>query len=292
MTIDQQIRGCNAERIETVKDWPGLVKYHARLRAKEQMRWIFRGVGDATYLLEPSIERCVGQWEQGNTKADIEEGLLRRFQRRAHQYIDSPPNLDERLEWLALMQHHGAPTRLLDWTYSFYVACFFALESARAKKPCAVWAIPTHELAEAALKAMPKKVNQLVKADAGLDRARTGNAVLACGTPFVLQVTPFRLNERLAVQQGTFLANSTAKQTFLECLAAISTKLTLGIHRIVLHFKQNAIQEALLALRQMNINKTALFPGLDGFAQDMKIFGFDASYRTTGGSFARRTAQM
>ena len=40
---------------------------------------------------------------------------------------------DNRLEWLALMQHYGAPTRLLDFTRSPYVACFFALEELKKR---------------------------------------------------------------------------------------------------------------------------------------------------------------
>jgi len=37
------------------------------------------------------------------------------------------------------MQHHGAPTRLLDFTYSFYIAAYFALEE--SEKDCAIWAL-------------------------------------------------------------------------------------------------------------------------------------------------------
>jgi hypothetical protein len=55
----------------------------------------------------------------------IESGLLRRFKRQAHHYISNPPEENDPLEWLALMQHYGAPTRLLDWTYSFFVALYF-----------------------------------------------------------------------------------------------------------------------------------------------------------------------
>ena len=56
--------------------------------------------------------------------------LVHDFRRRAHHYIQSPPSPDEHLEWLALVQHHGGPTRLLDFTKSFYVASFFAVETA------------------------------------------------------------------------------------------------------------------------------------------------------------------
>ena len=61
------------------------------------------------------------------------------FKRKAHQFLAQPPDPDDDFQWLALMQHHGAPTRLLDFTWSPYVAAFFALE--RATSDAAVWAL-------------------------------------------------------------------------------------------------------------------------------------------------------
>jgi hypothetical protein len=55
------------------------------------------------------------------------------------------PDLDDTLEWLALMRHHGAPTRLLDWTYSFFVAVYFACEEAKTNAPCVVYALDTRK---------------------------------------------------------------------------------------------------------------------------------------------------
>src|ERR1700739_1556162 len=54
------------------------------------------------------------------------------------QYL---PAEKEELEWMALMRHHGAPTRLLDWTRSPYVAAFFAIAEAREDEESAIWAI-------------------------------------------------------------------------------------------------------------------------------------------------------
>ena len=70
----------------------------------------------------------------------IEERSLREFQRKYHHYSQHIPDSDNTLEWLSLMRHYGAPTRLLDFTYSFYVAAYFGTGGSR-KRDCAVWAI-------------------------------------------------------------------------------------------------------------------------------------------------------
>ena len=72
-----------------------------------------------------------------------EERILRIFKRKAHHFLSAGPLPDDDFEWLALMQHHGAPTRLLDFTWSPYVAAFFALQ--RATGDAAGGAPGTHE---------------------------------------------------------------------------------------------------------------------------------------------------
>src|SRR5215831_16215491 len=95
----------------------------------------FRGHGDAPQLLHASIERVASK------PGIAEEYIEREFKRRAHHYLADLPNEDEDLEWLALMQHYGAPTRLLDWTRSAYVAAFFAADGASSPNAFAVWAV-------------------------------------------------------------------------------------------------------------------------------------------------------
>jgi hypothetical protein len=63
---------------------------------------------------------------EGQNILKIEEGLLREFKRKSSFSLSRAKPV-HRLEWLALMRHYGAPTRLLDWTYSIYVAAFFSL---------------------------------------------------------------------------------------------------------------------------------------------------------------------
>ena len=75
------------------------------------------------------------QWRQR------EERAIRIFRRKAHVYLSDKSVLVDDLRCLAMMQHHGAPTRLLDFTKSPFVAAFFALE--KAGGPAAVYALNT-----------------------------------------------------------------------------------------------------------------------------------------------------
>src|SRR5262245_4517680 len=87
--------------------------------------WLFRGHGDADWPLQHSLERHT----PANMKCSEAESLLvEEFTRRAHNYLEAHQIPAGHGEWLALMQHFGAPTRLVDVTLSPFVAAYFAVE--------------------------------------------------------------------------------------------------------------------------------------------------------------------
>ena len=95
--------------------------------------WAFRGEHDASWPLVSSLARRLAQMRVPRTLwREREERALRVFRRKAHVYLPDRTVLEDTLRCLAMMQHHGAPTRLLDFTKSPYVAAFFALENALA----------------------------------------------------------------------------------------------------------------------------------------------------------------
>lgn len=87
-------------------------------------RYIYRGEGNLEWDPKPSLERAC----PGGSPAQAESALISAFRGAAHLYESNLPATDDDLSWLALMQHHGVPTRLLDWTRSPYVAAFFAAD--------------------------------------------------------------------------------------------------------------------------------------------------------------------
>ncbi len=86
---------------------------------------VYRGVTDAVnHKLIPSVGRIDESILCGLSINDYELETLNRFKLRANSEIIPTPKDD--WEWLALAQHHGLPTRLLDWTSSPLIALYFA----------------------------------------------------------------------------------------------------------------------------------------------------------------------
>lgn len=81
---------------------------------------VYRGARDASYELIPKVGRLK------DYDLQLEEDLLRLFKIHAAPFLDDKPAND--WEWLAIAQHHGLPTRLLDWTRNPLVAAYFAVE--------------------------------------------------------------------------------------------------------------------------------------------------------------------
>lgn len=91
----------------------------------------FRGHPGVYNNLTPKVFRS--EWDDLWTLKgrDVELGIIDDFKRRAPGLMERVPPPSDILTWLFTMQHHGAPTRLLDWTESVLVALYFAAEKRR-----------------------------------------------------------------------------------------------------------------------------------------------------------------
>jgi hypothetical protein len=255
----------------TLTDWNDIHQFC-------QDGWVYRGQRDQAWDLLTSLDRCCQR--EAIDAADrpmVETLLIREFRRSYHLYSNHVPPSDATLEWLALMQHHGAPTRVLDFTYSLYTAAYFALETSNADS--AVWAVngtwALNESAEMMTRSSKPsdEVSRLTEHPFYESRERVIETLFQ-SPPFVpvaCLLNPFRLNERLRTQKGVFLLQGAVDRTFPENLAAMPDYGQPDrVIKIVIpkHIRRQAIR----ALHDMNITRTTLFPGLDGFAQSLNVY--------------------
>ena len=94
----------------------------------------FRGLEDKAYPLANSFKRNCGE------RAELEYHLLRNF--RKYSQLDDVDKDYSDWSWMTLAQHHGLPTRLLDWTYSPFIAMHFATsQTDKYESDGVVWAV-------------------------------------------------------------------------------------------------------------------------------------------------------
>ncbi len=273
-----------------IKSQRDFLNYGKRLPKKSSpAKWIFRGQKchgkerDQVDLM-PSLERTIHsfyRWPKRSRELKhmrcIECWSLREFKRKLYHYTQDVPQENDKLEWLALMQHYGAPTRLLDWTYSFFVAAFFAVESS-LNCDSEVWALNAnyfdakHAVGEKVYDGIVSAAEANIKAQPSLDGAYVFQQAILDHlwknpTPCVCAVNPLRLNERLTIQQGVFLFPGDIQISFEDNLraAGYSRKSYKNLVRFMISASLRT--EILEWLHPFNINYATLFPGLDGFAR-------------------------
>lgn len=235
--------------------------------------WLFRGHGDSSWTLTSTLERSlVGRFGVPYSQLpDMERALVRSFQRGCHLYVPSPPLSAELVEWWALMQHYGAPTRLTDWTYSYFVALYFALADSIPHRPCAIWAVDLLKLVETVRTLMSDEAVAAFERDPRAKQLRTVETIFASGA-LIFPLNPYRLNERLRLHQGIFLAASDLEQPFqrnLEAVMAAVDDSEAMFKKFVFEMDGSELKHALMRLRRMNITAETLFPGIDGFARSL-----------------------
>jgi hypothetical protein len=276
-SLSQAVADLRKVRVDNLNDLRDKVATIQNARANQG--FIFRGQR-ATYDLSTTLERaCQTAKIHWSDMPEWEWKVSREFRRRYHHYAVHVPAMNHDIEWLALMQHHGAPTRLLDWTYSLDVAIYFALQKSRnAKDGAAIWMMnatwATHESA-----AKFKALGRLEAADfisghlASIDdQAKFGPTFMTTRpwVPCACPVNPYRLNERLTIQRGIFVTVGDVTEPFKENLKALTgSDEPENVAAYIV--PASAIQDGLKTLYDLNISDATLFPGLDGFARSLDI---------------------
>lgn len=271
-------------KIEIISNSEELNKFFDK-HAKSEIQWIFRGEGMYSHPLKTSLERVIERLGKDMKEANdlekcletsfekcFEKKLIKEFKRKCHLFIKNPPEEDRFVEWIALMQHYGAPTRFLDCTYSFFIALYFALEKLeKDEEYCSVWAIDSEWLGENFRSSLEEREKNKLDWDLAEREKIFKKNIFDQSNKQVYVINPSRLNERLIIQQGVFLCPGDLSKTFVENLEGNLSKSDFEdkIIRYCIPYKLR--DETLNKLNRMNINAASLFPGLDGFAKSLAI---------------------
>jgi hypothetical protein len=252
---------------EGIDRWKDLLDRYDELRGGQ---WCFRGDCCRPGGFKTSLERAaVDRWGQDWSELPvIERGLLRRFKREAHLYLTNEPAEGDLIGWLALMRHHGAPTRLLDWTYSFFVAVYFAILRSEPGQASTIWAMDLGKLWDRAHALDHLKPH--LDRDPNAKEEETVDAIIRRSPPnqLVFRLNPWRMNRRLIVQQSVFLVPGDITRSFEDNLRAMSDPEEIMVE-IPLSADRKFLKEATGELLSMNMTSASLFPGLDGFARNL-----------------------
>lgn len=221
--------------------------------------YAYRGLSEQSYTLETSLMRMGGDYHK------LEGQLIRNFRK----YAQSGGFYKRGFwHWVSVAQHHGLPTRLLDWTYSPYVALHFATANTeRFDCDGVIWAVDyvkvhrllpeeLHSTLQGADVFTANMLDRNVGDFQGLDQLSTKDLVVFFEPP--------SLDDRIVNQYALFSVMSNPKAVFSRWLKE-HPKLW---RKIII--PASLKWEARDKLDQANITERVLFPGFDGLSTWLK----------------------
>jgi hypothetical protein len=222
-----------------------------KLGSATQHGW-FRGQADIDWSLAPKLYRT-NEWE------DCEREIARDFRLFGRSHLQHVP--DNELEWLFVMQHYGAPTRLLDWTESYLAALFFAVEDSSNTADAGVWVLNPWELNSQALErqSVPLATDPMLESyhlGDPSDSRRKVEAIIPAA------IRPGRSTPRILAQRGAFTIHGSR----MAGLWRIRRRRDCLVRIRIAGSAKRALRKQLY---QAGIGRATLFPELSGLATDL-----------------------
>lgn len=258
---------------ETARDWQHLNEllfsdtYNHGIN-RYRSTYAYRGMINESDHLTNTLTRL------GTPYKNMELNLLKQFKKYAHRNVVQK---DTEWHWLSVAQHYGLPTRLLDWTYSPFIALHFATAPIEKNptKNAAVWKVnyaDVHDQLQTKEKENLDKIGAKIFSIDALAESIKNIEELDKLSAHYFKVAVFfeppAIDDRIINQFAYFSAISDPFMSFDDWLRLPAISGKVDATKIVI--PSNLVWEVRDKLDQSNINERVLFPGLDGLCAWLK----------------------
>lgn len=238
----------------------------SQLETLKKDEFVFRGQGNYFYGISSSLERL-----NTNKYTELEENILLLFKRSYRNYFENnyiDINKDLNLELMSLMRHYEVDSRLIDFSFSPYVALFFATINS-LENDGSIFAINVKEINKIADSILGSDFGKIVGTEEWFNKVikNTWNS----GPSVLIAVRPNVSNKRIHAQQGLFICVTNVEYKFEELIFNNDIYKHFVKNKYIRKFKvdKNLKKQLLEKLIIMNITYESLYPDFVGFTRHL-----------------------